>query len=197
MLFARLNLGKGEGSIHRAHQPLTGYAVEPGHVLLEVLGHLGKDLRAPRDGDDLLVRPVKQVIAQDAGVQDVGIGEDDTDQVDLAGGVAHPVRPRSFCRAARSASACRRRGRSASRNARIEETRTRWCVPTLRNSSRPRSISLRTWGRDMPISTAASVGVTSAFPGDITISSPRARASTNRDTNSAVSRDSDTFTSSP
>jgi hypothetical protein len=52
----------------------------------------------------------------------------------------------------------------------------RWCVPTLRNSSRPRSISFRTWGRDIASRTAASVGLTSVFAGETTISSPRARA---------------------
>src|SRR5664279_2594210 len=58
----------------------------------------------------------------------------------------------------------------------------------MRKSSNPRSLSLRTCGRDMPSSTAASVGVTSVSPGATTISSPRARASTKREINSAVSR---------
>jgi hypothetical protein len=49
----------------------------------------------------------------------------------------------------------------------------RWCVPTLRESSRLRSISFRTWGRDIASRTAASVGLTSALAGETTISSPR------------------------
>jgi hypothetical protein len=63
VFFAGLDLGEREGAVHRLLQPSGGCVIEACYVLPEVFSDLCKDLRTPRDGDDLLVGRVEQVIA--------------------------------------------------------------------------------------------------------------------------------------